>query len=99
MYCDRDICLLNDYNGIGCEECIVNKNEEDSKKMSMKHKMTEEDLDHLQVIKDFDFDSADRDEYRDFLRVRDALCRIPCHDGDAPAGKSLRRAEMPDLQA
>ena len=23
--CDRDICFKNDANGIGCEECVVNK--------------------------------------------------------------------------
>lgn len=26
-YCDRNICLQNEYNNIGCENCIVNKGE------------------------------------------------------------------------
>lgn len=25
--CDRNICISNEYNGIGCDECIVNKAE------------------------------------------------------------------------
>ena len=25
IYCDRNLCTQNDYNGIGCDECIVNK--------------------------------------------------------------------------
>ena len=29
--CDRNICLNNEYNGIGCEECIVNKAESGDK--------------------------------------------------------------------
>ena len=27
LYCDRDICLRNEYNGIGCEECEVMKSQ------------------------------------------------------------------------
>ena len=27
LYCDRNICLLNEYNNIGCEDCKVNKGE------------------------------------------------------------------------
>ena len=27
--CDRNICLNNEYNGIGCDECIVNKAEQE----------------------------------------------------------------------
>ena len=27
-YCDRNICLQNDYNGIGCDECEVTKSQE-----------------------------------------------------------------------
>lgn len=27
--CDRNICLSNEYNGIGCDECIVNKAEQE----------------------------------------------------------------------
>ncbi len=27
LYCDRDICLRNEYNGIGCEECEVTKSQ------------------------------------------------------------------------
>lgn len=26
--CDRNICLSNEYNGIGCDECVVNKEQE-----------------------------------------------------------------------
>ena len=29
-YCDRNICLKNEYNGIGCEECEVTKSQEPS---------------------------------------------------------------------
>ena len=25
IYCDRNLCTQNEYNGIGCDECIVNK--------------------------------------------------------------------------
>ena len=24
VYCDRNLCTQNEYNGIGCDECIVN---------------------------------------------------------------------------
>ena len=27
--CDRNICISNEYNGIGCDECIVNKAEQE----------------------------------------------------------------------
>ena len=27
-YCDRNICLRNEYNGIGCDECEVTKSQE-----------------------------------------------------------------------
>ena len=27
-YCDRNICLKNEYNGIGCDECEVTKSQE-----------------------------------------------------------------------
>lgn len=27
-YCDRNICLSNEYNGISCDECEVMKNQE-----------------------------------------------------------------------
>ena len=27
-YCDRNICLKNEYNGIGCDECEVTKSKE-----------------------------------------------------------------------
>ena len=27
-YCDRNLCVSNDYNGIGCEECEVTKSQE-----------------------------------------------------------------------
>ena len=27
--CDRNICISNEYNGIGCDECIVNKVEQE----------------------------------------------------------------------
>jgi len=27
-YCDRSICVLNEYNGIGCEDCEVTKSQE-----------------------------------------------------------------------
>lgn len=27
-YCDRDICLKNDYNGIGCRDCEVTKSQQ-----------------------------------------------------------------------
>ena len=27
-YCDRNICVLNEYNGIGCDECEVTKSRE-----------------------------------------------------------------------
>lgn len=27
-YCDRNICVSNEYNGIGCEECEVTKSQE-----------------------------------------------------------------------
>ena len=30
IYCDRNLCISNEYNNIGCGECIVNK-ERDSK--------------------------------------------------------------------
>ena len=26
--CDRNICISNEYNGIGCDECVVNKPQE-----------------------------------------------------------------------
>lgn len=26
--CDRNICVSNEYNGIGCDECVVNKEQE-----------------------------------------------------------------------
>lgn len=26
-YCDRNICKRNEYNGIGCEDCEVQKND------------------------------------------------------------------------
>ena len=26
-YCDRNICISNEYNGIGCEECEVTKSQ------------------------------------------------------------------------
>ncbi len=26
-YCDRNICTRNEYNGISCDECVVNKAE------------------------------------------------------------------------
>ena len=29
-YCDRNICLRNEYNGIGCDECEVTKSQEPS---------------------------------------------------------------------
>ena len=29
-YCDRNICLRNEYNGIGCDECEVIKSQEPS---------------------------------------------------------------------
>lgn len=25
VYCDRNLCTQNEYNGISCDECIVNK--------------------------------------------------------------------------
>ena len=28
LYCDRDICLRNDYNGIGCGDCEVTKSQQ-----------------------------------------------------------------------
>lgn len=27
IYCDRNICLQNEYNNIGCEDCVVTKGE------------------------------------------------------------------------
>ena len=27
-YCDRNICISNEYNGIGCDECEVTKSRE-----------------------------------------------------------------------
>ena len=27
-YCDRNICIQNEYNGIGCNECEVTKSQE-----------------------------------------------------------------------
>lgn len=27
-YCDRNICIKNGYNGIGCDECEVTKSQE-----------------------------------------------------------------------
>ena len=27
-YCDRNICIKNEYNGIGCDECEVTKSQE-----------------------------------------------------------------------
>ena len=30
-YCDRNICLKNEYNGIGCNECEVTKSQEPQK--------------------------------------------------------------------
>ena len=27
-YCDRNICIQNEYNGIGCDECEVTKSQE-----------------------------------------------------------------------
>ena len=27
-YCDRNICVSNEYNGIGCNECEVTKSQE-----------------------------------------------------------------------
>ena len=33
-YCDRDICLQNEYNGIDCEECIVNRETNNDRKRS-----------------------------------------------------------------
>ena len=35
----------------------------------MKVVMTERDLDELQVIKDFDFDEADRDDYDEMMKA------------------------------
>lgn len=29
MYCDRNICTQNEYNGIGCSECEVTKSQEE----------------------------------------------------------------------
>ena len=29
-YCDRNICIKNEYNGIGCEDCEVNKSQKPS---------------------------------------------------------------------
>ena len=29
-YCDRNICIQNEYNGIGCDECEVTKSQEPS---------------------------------------------------------------------
>ena len=31
LYCDRDICLRNDYNGIGCGDCEVTKSQQQAK--------------------------------------------------------------------
>lgn len=31
LYCDRDICLHNEYNGIGCEDCEVTKSQQRAK--------------------------------------------------------------------
>ncbi len=28
MSCDRNLCLQNEYNGIGCDECVVYKERE-----------------------------------------------------------------------
>ena len=28
-YCDRNICVSNEYSGIGCDECMVNAESED----------------------------------------------------------------------
>ena len=30
-YCDRNICLSNEYNGIGCDECEVTKSHQEPK--------------------------------------------------------------------
>ena len=27
-YCDRNVCVFNEYNGIGCNECEVTKSRE-----------------------------------------------------------------------
>ena len=27
-YCDRNICIKNEYNGIGCDECEITKSQE-----------------------------------------------------------------------
>lgn len=31
-HCDRNICLQNEYNGMGCKECIINKETSDGKR-------------------------------------------------------------------
>ena len=31
-YCDRNICVSNEYNGIGCDECEVTKSQEPQEK-------------------------------------------------------------------
>jgi len=32
MYCNRDICIANDYNGITCDNCIVTRYHKDVRK-------------------------------------------------------------------
>lgn len=58
-YCDRNICLRNEYNGIGCDECEVTKSQESNGEAisrewlktaihnfydGLKHTPTEEDI-------------------------------------------------------
>ena len=31
-YCDRNICLKNEYNNVGCEDCEVTKSQEPTTK-------------------------------------------------------------------
>lgn len=54
-YCDRNICLKNEYNNIGCEDCEVTKSQESTTKKNLavdcidkstkcKHKCIDNDL-------------------------------------------------------
>lgn len=36
-YCDRNICVSNEYNGIGCDECEVTKSQEPNEGHWIKH--------------------------------------------------------------
>lgn len=86
-YCDRNICLKNEYNGMGCEECEVTKSQTDTvSRQALLKLMGEEPLNWT----DSDKELQEVEDYRNFRNMVEQLPSVNLQSsGDAVSRQAV----------